>query len=444
VNQADALVLETLQDAAHQSAWLWPSAVYLLRDLTGILAENARDPGSLPEIDRLSSRVSLILTRTERVLSLAADYATLGLASVNDPTDSRQRPWVPYGTPMWLVGAVPAVEGRGSVVVAFRAEAVLGGLEAAGNPNGPIFGEVAMASGGSKEEEPLGSEFPGLVVQFSSADGEIGTEIGSLRWWFYSVGLLLVIGVTLFGAYLLWRDTRREVQLAETRSRFVSAVSHELKTPLTAIRMFAETLHEGGAATPEAHDEYLETIVNESERLTRLLNNVLDFSKIERGGKTYHRELQGLDEIVRFSARAMRYPLEQRRFSLGVEIEENLPPVRVDRDAIEQAILNLLANAMKYSGDSRDIQLRLRAEDGEAVIEVSDQGIGIEPGEEDQIFERFYRAPGPEYENIPGTGLGLTLVHHIAQGHDGRITVKSAPGEGSTFSLRIPLNGGEA
>jgi len=125
---------------------------------------------------------------------------------------------------------------------------------------------------------------------------------------------------------------------------------------------------------------------------------------------------------------------------LKTEIEEHVPPALVDRDAIEQAILNLLANAMKYSGDSRSIELRLRSQDGTALIEVADHGIGIEPAEHARIFERFYRVPGPETDRIPGTGLGLTLVQHIAQAHDGRVTVKSAPGEGSTFSLVLPLD----
>ena len=208
--------------------------------------------------------------------------------------------------------------------------------------------------------------------------------------------------------------------------------------------MFAETLHEESAVDTGTHGEYLETIVNESERLTRLLNNVLDFSKIERGQKAYRREPHSLEEILRFTARAMQYPLEQKRFALRLEIEEGVPPTRVDRDAIEQAILNLLTNAMKFSGKSRDIELRLRSEKGEAVIEVSDRGVGIEPAEESRIFERFYRVSSPENDRIPGTGLGLTLVQHIAQAHDGRVTVKSVPGKGSTFSLFIPLNGAEA
>jgi signal transduction histidine kinase len=232
------------------------------------------------------------------------------------------------------------------------------------------------------------------------------------------------------------------LRVAELRSRFVSSVSHELKTPLTAIRMFAETLRLR-ATKPETQAEYLDTIVNESERLTRLLNNVLDFTKIERGTKTYRREPHNLAEIVESSVRAIRYPLEQRRFELRVDVNDGIPPVNVDRDAIEQAILNLLTNAMKYSGDSHEIELRLHSQDSEAVIDVADRGVGIEPAERARIFEQFYRVRAPENQNIPGTGLGLTLVNHIAKAHGGRVVVESEPGVGSTFSIHLPLDEGD-
>ncbi len=135
----------------------------------------------------------------------------------------------------------------------------------------------------------------------------------------------------------------------------------------------------------------------------------------------------------------MQYPLEQAELELHIHVEDGMPPVRVDRDAIEQAILNLLTNAMKYSGDSREIELRLRKENGRALIEVADHGVGIEPEEQTRIFERFYRAPTRENEQVPGTGLGLTLVEHIAKAHGGSVAVKSTLAEGSTFTLDLPL-----
>jgi len=237
----------------------------------------------------------------------------------------------------------------------------------------------------------------------------------------------------------LWRDVGRELQMAEMRSQFIASVSHELKTPLTAIRIFAETLRMGRLKDSQAKREYLDTIVNESHRLTRLLNNVLDFSKIEKGQRTYRKELASLAEIVQAAAQATQYPLKQQGFHLKVHVEDNLPDVLVDRDAIEQAILNLLSNAMKYSGESRQIDLRVQKRAGHAVIEVSDHGIGIEPAQQKRIFEKFYRVPSEENERIPGTGLGLALVFHIVKAHDGHVEVRSVLGKGSTFSIHLPL-----
>jgi signal transduction histidine kinase len=140
----------------------------------------------------------------------------------------------------------------------------------------------------------------------------------------------------------------------------------------------------------------------------------------------------------------MLYPLEQQQFTLNVVVQNGLPPAKVDRDAIEQAILNLLANAVKYSGDARTIGLELARANGEAQIRVVDRGVGISPEEQTKIFEQFYRVPTRDNEGIPGTGLGLTLVRHIAEGHGGRVTVESTPGEGSTFVFHLPLEEGVA
>jgi signal transduction histidine kinase len=227
--------------------------------------------------------------------------------------------------------------------------------------------------------------------------------------------------------------------MAEMRSQFIASVSHELKTPLTAIRIFAETLLLGRTKDPQAKTEYLETIVNESHRLTRLLNNVLDFSKIEKGKRTYRKEPACLSEIVNAAVQATQYPLKQQDFHLNVQMEENLPDVCVDRDAIGQAILNLLSNAMKFSGESRQINLRVQKMDNHIVIEVSDQGIGIDSAQQQRIFEKFYRVPSEQNQRIPGTGLGLALVFHIVKAHDGHIEVQSIPGKGSIFSIHLPL-----
>lgn len=250
--------------------------------------------------------------------------------------------------------------------------------------------------------------------------------------------LALVCGIALFGGYLLLRDVNRDTRMNEVRSQFVASVSHELKTPLTAIRMYAETLAMGRTRDEGTKCEYLETIVNESERLARLVDNVLDFSKIEQGKKIYRLRPTRLEEVAGSAARAMHFPLTQQGFELRLSIPEKLPEVEADPDAIQQAILNLLTNAMKYSGDAREIDLRMSARNGDAVIEVTDHGIGLTPEEQKHIFEKFYRAPSHEERLIAGTGLGLTLVAHIAKAHGGRVEVESAPGAGSTFCLFLP------
>lgn len=436
-------VFDVLRGALSSRRWLSPPALYLLRDLADTLIQRAPNAEEQDAAQRLTAAVTRELTRTEQALSLERDFPRLGIRFPDTTGAHRQSTWIPYGAPAWLVGAAPVDGGHDGVVVAVHADPILTAVTEEESPSGNGVGTVSITTGRDPEGEPLGAGFPGLFVRFDPRTAAPGIPPGSLRWWFYAAGLLLVFGVTLFSAYLLWRDVRREVQLADIRSQFVASVSHELKTPLTAIRMFAETLQEGGAPDPDTRSEYLETIVNESERLTRLLNNVLDFSKIEGGRKTYRREFQSLPEIVRFTARAMRYPLEQKRFHLHVDIDDGLPPARVDRDAIEQAILNLLANAMKYAGESRDILLRLRSESGEAIIEVEDRGVGIDGTEIARIFDRFYRVSGPENDHLPGAGLGLTLVQHVAEAHGGRVEVRSEPGKGSTFSLFIPMNGAE-
>jgi signal transduction histidine kinase len=286
----------------------------------------------------------------------------------------------------------------------------------------------------SGPSEFLGPSFPGLLIVFPSGALDEQRQ-------FYTVSLALVLTLTIVGWYLIARDTFREARSAEMRSQFVSNVSHELKTPLTAIRTFAETLQLHSPADPRIQKEFLDTIVSESERLTRLLKNVLDFSRIERGERSYHLNAAHLADIVRSAARTMEFPLSQQGFTLHVDIGEGIPPVRMDRDAMEQAILNLLSNAMKYSGQNREITLTLRSDKESALIQVTDHGIGIALEEQNLIFGRFYRVASPENQSIAGSGLGLTLIAHVAKGHGGTIEVESALGKGSTFSLRIPFNG---
>lgn len=255
----------------------------------------------------------------------------------------------------------------------------------------------------------------------------------------YLAALALVFLIAASGAYLLWRDVQRDVQLAEMRSQFVASVSHELKTPLTAIRMFAETLRLRPASQVVSREEYLDTIVNESERLSRLVDNVLDFSKIEQGRKLYRLQPISIGAVMDAVVRAAQYPLQQAGFTLKVAAGEELPLVNADADGLQQAVLNLVMNAMKYSGERKEIEIETRREEGAVVIGVRDYGIGVPMEYQERIFERFYRVPSGENQRVPGAGLGLTIVAHIAKAHGGEVMVESIPGTGSLFALRLPV-----
>jgi two-component system phosphate regulon sensor histidine kinase PhoR len=256
---------------------------------------------------------------------------------------------------------------------------------------------------------------------------------------FFIVGMVLLVGLTLFGGYLLWRDVRRETRLARLRAQFVSSVSHELRTPLTSIRMFAETLMAAEDAPAQERSRYLGIISSESERLTRMLNNVLNASRIEQGTMRYHLAKGDIRDAVSASVDAMQYAFDQESVTLEVSVPE-APVVGIhDPDAIEQAVLNLLTNALKYGG-RKPVSLTLTVTQGpECRIAVQDRGAGIALEEQQKIFERFYRTESAQNQRVAGAGLGLALVSHIVKAHEGRIDIHSEPGEGSTFSIHLPL-----
>ncbi len=423
--------------------WLSPAGLYLMRDLAQGITVGVPDAAGPAVRSGAEENLRKILAQIqvmEQAQSLKEDYPRLGLEPAPGPNLKKaESRWASYGQRPWLVGLFPAIPGKGSLLLAVDFQTFLTALASETEFEAKYASNVELLAGLPADGASLGSGLQGIQVVFTPGGGEPYTKQESLQRLFYFLALVIVLGVTLFGAYLLWRDVRREVLMARMRSQFVSSVSHELKTPLTAIRMFAETLRLGRAKDPATQEDYLDTIVNESERLTRLLNNVLDFSKIEQGQRIYHPAPASLPEIVRAAVRAMEYPLKQQGFELNIRNDDGLPQVCVDRDAIEQAVLNLLSNAMKYSGESRTIGLGVHREGDFAVIQVVDKGVGIDPKDQGRIFEDFYRVPSRENEFLPGTGLGLSLVAHIAKAHGGSVKVESRPGQGSAFSIILPL-----
>ena len=251
--------------------------------------------------------------------------------------------------------------------------------------------------------------------------------------------LLLAIGV---GGWLIVTYMNRQLTLARQKTDFVSNVSHELKTPLTSIRMFSELLAEDRVVAPEKRQSYLNIITAEASRLTRLINNVLDFSRMERGEKKYHFEQCDLIELVRHTVESYRPQLEASNFKLRVALPDF--PVRIngDRDTLAQVIVNLLSNAEKYSGDAKEIGVEIevtREPLPHVDLRVLDRGPGVPRGSEEKIFEQFYRAHDSLSSGIQGSGLGLTLARQIARAHGGDVFYRPRDGGGSCFILRLPV-----
>ena len=227
--------------------------------------------------------------------------------------------------------------------------------------------------------------------------------------------------------------------VAKLKSDFVSNVSHELRTPLALIRLYAETLELGRITTKEKKHQYYRIIRKESERLTALINNILDFSRIEAGHKEYEFRETDIADLVRNTLDSYRYQIEQQGFALEESIDPDLPAVRVDREAIARALVNLVNNALKYSKDEKYLGVKLYRDNGAVKLEVSDRGIGIARRDQVKIFEKFFRAGDPLVHNTKGSGLGLSLVRHITEAHGGEIEVESSPGTGSKFIMSLPL-----
>ena len=250
---------------------------------------------------------------------------------------------------------------------------------------------------------------------------------------------IVLFGIILAGSVLTWRLMRRETEMARLKSDFVANVSHDLKTPLSVIRMFGETLEMGRVTDERRRREYFRVITREAERLSRLIDNVLDFSRIEGGRRRYDRVPASVEPLVRETLEAFAYPLDQQGFKVEVTIAADLPEVTMDAEAVGQALANLVDNAIKYSGDDRALTVEARVADGELLLSVADRGIGIPGAEQARIFEKFYRVGRSDTQGRRGSGVGLALVRHVAEAHGGRVTVASAPGAGSCFTLRLPV-----
>lgn len=259
------------------------------------------------------------------------------------------------------------------------------------------------------------------------------------------LGMLIATAVGTAGAWALviWmmlRAVARQRELARLQSRFVADISHELKTPLALIRLLAETLAEGRVRSLERMQNYHQTITREAERLTALLDNILDMGRIESGRKQYRFAACDVTAVARQAWALFEPQFMQDGFDARLEIAPDVPSIRGDAAALQQVLVNLLQNASRYGKDGKFVRLRVERAEHLVLITVEDHGIGMSRAELDRLGESFFRAEDSRVRQTRGTGLGLAIVNHIVTAHRGKVEVESRPGAGTVFTVWIPID----
>ncbi|MBL8228402.1 MAG: HAMP domain-containing histidine kinase [Bryobacterales bacterium] len=286
--------------------------------------------------------------------------------------------------------------------------------------------------------QPAGVQAATLAHPAAEAAGD--PIVRMLRDQFRS-GLLLSVAMLfglVLGVALTRRAATRESRLAEMKSAFVSNVSHEMKTPVSVIQMYAEMMELGRARDPEKLREYSRAIQKESRRLGRFMEDILEYARLESGRREFSLSRVNVTQIVERAAEEFEPAALSAGCELQVETSDALF-VRADAKALFQVLHNLLSNALKYSADSKEIRVVVLEQNGQAAISIADRGIGIAESEQPRIFEKFYRSETELVHNTKGAGLGLAIADHIVRAHQGRIAVSSKPGEGSCFTIFLPL-----
>jgi signal transduction histidine kinase len=304
--------------------------------------------------------------------------------------------------------------------------------------------ELSIGEGAPIPEESLTLEFstvpfPWTLIAIQPGFEKLESDV-KIQMAIYIMLIVLIIILMFFGVFVLLRDISRERDSMLLQTEFVHNVSHELKTPLSLIRLYGETLLLKENLAEADRKEGLQIITKESERLTYMINNILDFSKIEMGRKEFDLKPGNLAEVVRDTLDSYRYHFVKKGFRIEEEIARDIPVVLFDREAVEGILINLFSNAIKFSKETKKMEVRLEDTPEAICLVVADKGIGIQPNERSNIFNRFYRVKSTTDFEARGSGLGLTLVKHVVDAHAWQIEVESTPGQGSVFSILIPHN----
>ncbi|HEY4362503.1 MAG TPA: HAMP domain-containing sensor histidine kinase [Bryobacteraceae bacterium] len=299
-------------------------------------------------------------------------------------------------------------------------------------------------SSSSSDSIQAGPLFPTWRLSFTLLDTKPLDEAARARRASYLYAGFLTIAAMILTGALTTNVFRRQLRLARLKTDLVAAVSHELKTPLASMRLLVDNLLDDPAHDPVKTREYLELIAGENHRLTRLIENFLTFSRIERNRQRF--DFVPLDpaELIQTAAQLMRERLQPPQCRFEIETAPGLPQLQADEDALVTVLLNLIDNAYKYTPSDRKISVRARHASASVIFEVADNGIGIAPRDQKRIFRRFYRVDQRLARETQGCGLGLSIVDFIVKAHGGRVTVQSHPGQGSTFKVTLPVAVGQA
>jgi signal transduction histidine kinase len=371
-------------------------------------ARLALDIGNLPylvSIERLAARAG---NASDTAWGIIIDAVRLK-ENVLRPA---LRDHFPSGETSW------AVKGRdGSVILA------------SDNPSaGPVTFRTSFAS-----------NTPDWTMEFHQPPPRLIKTFLLSRRGLYSFVFLLIAGILIFGLVLTIRSVSHELELARMKSDFVSTVSHEFKSPLTSIRQLAEMLQSGRVPSEERRQKYYDVLLEQSERLALLTDNILSLAKIEAGRAEFTFETTDLSVLLTEVVTSIQERVRHEGFDIGLNVKGVLPLLTVDRTALSQAVTNIVDNAIKYSGDSRKISVNAFLEEQEVAIAVQDFGVGIKDEDIPKLFERFYRVGDELTRTVKGSGLGLTLVKEIVEAHRGKVHVESELGKGSLFSIRLPV-----
>ena len=325
----------------------------------------------------------------------------------------------------WFDGPLSAVDARGLRVALTDTEgqAVLGTLPTDVSATAPRTAEV--------------TQLPWNVF-VSSADVGADLEALATRSRLLFAGLALLVGLVLAGGYFIVRAVSRELAVAQLQSDFVSAVSHEFRTPLTSLRQFTDLLNDDPDQPAAKRRTFYQAQARATDRLRRLVESLLDFGRMEAGARPYRLERRATAPLVRGIVDDFRRDVATDVCTVEASIADDCGAVDVDPEAFTRALWNLLDNAIKYSGASPTVFVRVDVRDGAVAVSVRDRGVGIPRREHDEIFTKFVRGTASRANGIKGTGIGLAMVRHIVEAHGGTVSVESAPGEGSTFTIVLP------